>query len=633
MTFSPPMSVVAECFGDSGQKHLIQSLIQKALRKVGVLDDKDVFSLLPIVEMEVIPGHPRICCVFLLCRVSSGIDKFFNELLSKWLIPGQRLRSHFFIHSNFSFLQNPEDKFSFCEMRFLLQEGQDAESLFYNFAQIAPDMKLGATSPYQAHKILEHRGFFSSEKNSLIHERIASLVQKRPFEFDYDVFGQMQHFFLSCEEDFKHPREYSHLSRIVYVFYLFRKNLKRSIEKNPGKRHVSFKVSHVRLHQPFGLQKVLGIFVGINFLKKNELFEEQHLQKAIQKHLPEALVVEGSRFGFLHKEERIQIIYLEIEKCGGEEFSSSEVQSLREKFPHTLEGQVEKLMPALFMPRNEEEVMKNVIRLSQELKYIKDIPQVFISFEKQSDVELTFTIVLLRVLFDGDLSIKSLFRKNALGCSFIEDRVKRVGFVRGKYPKEATVFRLKLSKALYMRSDHTVDLLQARQAVVESIEDSIGEFRDYNGGMISKQAENFKAFKGLLRSSTQELESEGFFHSIYPVEMRAVVEPFLLKMFYLEWQKIQLQEEAVFGLSVSKVDDNLILMTRFFDEGNKELLSKAVADLELSSSQWISFFSRKGESLYLGYLFLSAAAEKGELIVAYAKEIVERTFISVESKA
>ncbi len=577
--------------------------------------------------MEVISEYPRMCCVFLICRVSPGVDKFFNELLSKWLIPGQRLRSHFFIHSDFSLSRDLEEKFSYCEMRFPLQEGQDVEYLFHNFAQIVPDMKLGAGSSYQAHKILEHRGFFSSEKNSLIQERIASLIEKRPDEFDYDVFGQMQHFFLSSEEDFKHIREHPHLSRIVYVFYLFRKRLKKITETIPGKRHVSFKVSHVRLHRSFGL----GIFVGINFLKKNELFEEHHLEKAIQKHLPDALVVEGSLFVYLHKEERIQILYLEIHKCSGGEFSHLEVQMLRKRFPLTLESQVEKLMPALFMPRNEEEVMKNIIRLSQELKYTKDIPQVFISFEEQTDVELTFIVVLLRVLLKGALSIQNLFRKTSLSCSFIEDRVKRVGLVRGKYPKEATVFRLKFPKAHYMRSDHTVDLLQARQSVVESLENSVGEFRDYNGGMISKQAENFKAFKALVQSSSNESDTESFFHTIYPVEMKAVVDPFLLKDFYGQWQKMQSQEESLFDFAVHKELGGMILMTRFVDEEIKTFFVEGVKELKLSSSQWVGFSSKKGQYYYLGYLLLSAAAERGDMLIACAQKIQERVLSPVRS--
>ncbi len=622
MDFASPLHVKVECLGDSGYSHLIQSLIQRSLRKTLLLPKEEILSLLPLIDMEQVLGAPETCRIFLVSVFYSGVENFFSEMLSKWLLPGQRLISHFFLHSNFV-LSEGEEKFSFCEMRFSLESEEDFESLRRSFYQIAPEIKLGAVSPYQAHRILEHRGLFSPEKNSLIQQRVASLIHTRPEDFDYDVFGQMQHFFLSSGEGFKQIREYPHLSRIVYIFYLFRKRLGKVTEKFPDKRHVSFKVSHVRLHQSFGLQKVLGIFVGINFLKKHELFEEHHLEKAIQEHLPQARVVEGSLFVYLHKEERTQIIYLEIQKLGGGEFSASEVLLLRKRFPDALENQVEKLMPALFMPRNEEEVMKNVIRLSQELKYLKDIPQVFISFEEQTDFELTFTVVLLRVLLENESSIQELFKKRALSPIFVEDRVKQVGFMRGKYPKEATVFRLKLSKSLYMRSDHTVDLLKGRQAVVEILLSTVGEFRDYNGGMIAKQAENLKAFKSL--TSCTEIECESFFHSIYPVEMRSVVDPLLLKAFYGEWRATLAQERhSSFDFSFHLENEGMILMTRFVEEEIKSLLSEGVKELNLSSSQYMLFFSKRGSYHYQGYLLLSAACSKGELLIEHMQRIQDR---------
>lgn len=622
MDLSPSFNVRVDCLGkDSGHSYLIQSLIQKSLRRLSLLQGEDVFSLLPIVDIEASAGS-NTYRVFLICRFYPGVERFFNEILSCWLLPGQKLIAHFSLHSIFSLAQSSLEQLSFCEMRFPLQEQQDFESIKRSFAVVLPEIRLGAVSPYQAHKILERLGLFSSDKNSLIQERVASLIHKRPEDFDYDVFGQMQHFFLSSAEGFKQVREHPHLSRIVYVFYLFRRRLKRVTEKSPDKRHVSFKVSRVRLHQSFGLQRVLGIFVGINFLKKHELFEEHHLEKAIQEYISDARVVEGSLFVYLHKEERLQIIYLEIHKACGREFSALEVQVLRKKFPYALEHQVEKLMPALFMPRNEEEVMKNVIRLSQELKYLKDIPQVFISFEEQTDFELSFTVVLLRVLLESEPSIAALFKERAPSYAFVEDRVKQVGFMRGKYPKEATVFRLKLPKVLYMRGDHTVDLLKARQAVVEALLLTVGEFRDYNGGMIAKQAENLKAFKALLMAFHSEVELESFFHSIYPVEIRSVVDPRLLKALYEERQLMLLQEESSsFDFSFSQEKEGIVFMTRFLEEEVKPSLTKAMKELNLSSSQWILFSSKNGPYNYQGYVLLGAAREKGEQLIQELRKI------------
>ena len=55
-------------------------------------------------------------------------------------------------------------------------------------------------------------------------------------------------------------------------------------------------------------------------------------------------------------------------------------------------------MPPVFMPRNEEEIMRNIVSLSDQIKYLRDIPQVFITFDEQTTANLFFTIIMVRLL-------------------------------------------------------------------------------------------------------------------------------------------------------------------------------------------------------------------------------------------
>lgn len=629
------MNIDLELLDGSGHNHLLKSLIQNTLRKAFSAEaffstEDEFYCFLPFVKMFPLSDLCNGYSALLVCPFYQGIEKFFYEMISRWLLPGQELLISSVISSVFFLKNSPEKKFSFCELRFSVDNEGNRQWVEFHFPQIASDIKMGSVSRYQAHKILTYRDFFSSQKNSLIHERIASLIQRLPEVFDYDVFGQMQHFFVNCSDSFKQIREYTHLSRIIYVFYLFRKGLKKITESRPDKRHISFKVSQVRLHQTCGLQRVLGVFVGLNFLKKHEIFEEKHLLKALQEHLSEVCSLDGSLFVYLHNKERIQIIYLEIQKKQGGEFSSEEIQNLRKRFSFTLEKQIEKLMPSLFMPRNEEEVMKNIVRLGQELKYLKDVPQVFISFEEQSDSDLTFTIILLRVLLKKECSIQTLFSHLDESVVFVEDRVKNIGFIRRKYPKEATVFRLKLPKVFYVRNDHSVDLLKARQSIVLYIQKAIGEFRDYNGGMIAKQTECLEDFKKIsaLPSGGNEWELETFFHGVFPVEMRVVISPFLLKCFYDLWREIFLKIEGVSPEEVEVVSyafrlekEGILCMFRFSELEVQGDISSFIKELGVSSSQLVTFYSKLSPYFYLGYLFLGLSAEKGERLKNFIRNL------------
>ncbi|MBI3236180.1 MAG: hypothetical protein HYZ48_00485, partial [Chlamydiales bacterium] len=131
-------------------------------------------------------------------------------------------------------------------------------------------------------------------------------------------------------------------------------------------------------------------------------------------------------------------------------------------------------------------------------------------------------------------SIQELFQRSKTSFKFIPDRVKAVGTLRKKYPKEATVFRVKLTSSSFLRQDHSVDLLKARHVVISELQRIIGEVRDYNGGMIAKQQEQLLHLKCLfphIRRS-EEVLLENFFHSIFPIELRSVISPHILKKFF-----------------------------------------------------------------------------------------------------
>ena len=87
---------------------------------------------------------------------------------------------------------------------------------------------------------------------------------------------------------------------------------------------------------------------------------------------------------------------------------------------------------------------------------------------------------LLRILqWIRHLLFKSFLKESKTSLKFIPDRVKKVGVVRKKYSKEATVFRVMLPALDFIRPDHSVDLFKARQEVLTELQRIVGEVRDY----------------------------------------------------------------------------------------------------------------------------------------------------------
>jgi hypothetical protein len=588
-------NLAISCVFDDHHTLLYSSSIRNMLMKLLPPDyyfseePAELTHLLPIFRWTEWGEKNQYLSIYLLCRQRVGGVKFFYEMISRWLVPGKRPNISSFFATDFKLPALCDDTFTVCEVVITL-EGEK-ELIRHQLPILESEIRMGLISVYHANRILEIKGLSADEKTSLIQERIVSLLERRPRDFDHDIFMHMQHFLVMCSEEFKAVREHGHMSRIIWVFYLFRKALKEKIQKTPNHRFVHVKLSKTFLHLPFGLKKVLGIFIAMNLQADNELFEERHIASVLKNQFPELHVIEDSFFSRSTKEERIQLLYLEVEK--DTEFSLAQMKEIQKRLPEEIRNGIEKVARPLFMPRNEEEVMRNIIILCNQLKFSRDLPQVIIAFEEQIEEELMFTVIWTRILKPTDLPLQELFGQDS-SLKFVPDRIKKVGLLRKKYPKEVNVFRVRLGIHPFLRPDHSVDLFKARQAVVQELHRLLGEFRDYNGGMIAKQHEQFLVLKSLFPTldPNEEMLLENFFHAIFPIELRSMFNPQLLKnLFNMLLEGIELNRNGG-PVFLHKAD---ALCCYVLCEGQRA---------QIPSSQLLTLSLQVSETLYTGYIYL-----------------------------
>lgn len=574
-----------------------------------------------------------------LSRYRSNSFKFFFEMISRWLVPGKRLNVVLIYASDFQIAELGSQIYTVCEVMIHLENKDELVEIHRNLPIIESEIKLGLESAYYARRILEVRGLAADEKTAQIQEHIAHLVKKLPRVFENDVFSEMQHLLVSCRDEFKEVRSVHHLSRIISVNYVLCQLLRRSQNKAPQKRHLLLKVMNARLRTPAGAKKVLGVVVGVNFLRKKEVFEERHLLRALQNHLPGIHLVEGSSIVNRRDSEKLCTLYLEIEKSNGMEFSLQEIRDLRRDLPEDLKGRIEQPMHPVFNPRNEEEIMRNVLALANQIKFVRDIPQVYISFDEQTYSHLFFTVILVRVLRPKDPPIEDLFRDSNL--EYIHDRCRPVGLTRKKYPKEATVFRVKLDKEDFLRHDHFIDLSEARQRVVAELMRVVGEIRDYNGGMISKQNELLATLRQLVQREghSDSLLLDNFFYSLTPVIMRSVMEPMALKTLYLmmlvafdgavsatEQLQLAIHEDVEFVYATI-----LCSNAQVTERLNHAIRALDIAATSLATAHFISF-----DTPCIGYVYRCESSERRrafrETLNQVVKPVSERPQISCQRK-
>ena len=567
-------------------------------------------QVIPLVSCSEARNFPGTASFFAFSHYCQNSFKFFFEMISRWLIPGRRLDVVLIYASDFCLPELSQHVYTVCEVMVKINTNEEFQEIQRHFPIIGSEITLGINSVFYAQRILEIKGLSADEKTALIQACIMFLVKRYPQIYGTDVFTEMQHVLVMCREDFKAARNARHLSRIVGIQYLFRKTLRETIKKNAQRRHFNLKIFRAVIQLPQGRKRVLGVLVVVNLLKDHDIFGEKHLLKAIHHYIPSAQPVENSFFINKIPPDPISTIYLEIEKNDETEFTYQEIKKLRRVLPSDLKNRVEHKLSPIFMPRNEEEIMRNVLNLTEQIKFVRDIPQVFISFDEQTSSHLIFTVILARHLKPPHKPIADLFKSAESFLEYIPDRIKILGYVRKKYAKEATVFHLKLLKDNFLRADHSVDLYKARQTV-------LGEVRDFNGGMIFKQYEALSSIRKLLTDvkDYNELLLENFFYSLSPVVVRALLDPKAFKtLFLMLLEGLKEYKQEGYYLKLHMESYNVFVLVIFEDPQLKESLSKAVADLQITPTELAASSIRANGNTCLGYICCSHGTGKKELL-------------------
>ncbi len=576
-------------------------------------------SLLPLIKTIPSDIHQENISFFMLNKYRPNAFQFFFEMFSRWIVPGKRLDVLLLYAADFRFPEFGDQVYTICELMIKVRDSSDLPEILCNLPIIEMEVRLGVESAYHARRILEIKGLTADGKTAVIQEQMAYFVRKSPKMFDRDLFTEMQHVMVICPEEFKNARDSRLLSRIIGSHYIFRKQLLEALAASPKKRHLRIRIFRSKIRREGEYRSVLSVLVGLNFLKEKEVFEEQHLMTAIQNYLPNMRPVKDSFFSNRRGNENICTVYLEIEKPDHGEFLGSEINTLREELIVDLKDRIGHLMHPVFMPRNEEEIMRNVLSLSNQIKYIRDLPQVFISFDEQTHHYLYFNVIIVRVVIPGSPAIQEMFEKKSKSLEYISDRCKMLGMLRKQYTKEATVFRVKMSNSNFLRLDHSIDLYKARAFLVGELTNICGEFRDYNGGMISKQNELLCRVRELLVNDSvryNELLLENFFYSLHPVIMRSVLEAAALEKLFK--MMLNIVKKGFFSgenytVELESTEDFIFVMIASKEDSLKKEITKGLKKMPRESATIAGSYLVVYEVSCIGYIYRSSDPQSREM--------------------
>ncbi len=413
------------------------------------------------------------------------------------------------------------------------------------------------------------------------------------------------------------------LTKLVNAFCYFEQ--KFAVQKliSPQQRTLFFRLFKTQQAETSSL----GIAIAIKVSSNTEFLSQERLLQAILHIIPGIAAVPEREYHYRDDEAGLLFLYQEIEKKRGRGFSAADLQQLRTYLPKELEENVECYSPSLFLIRNEEEIFRNIVQMSREFHQTNDLPQVTISFQEQTPKgSLRFSVVVVRLVKSSAPSLKDLSRLLPHTTHFIPEMTAEIGTFDKEHTKQANITLFEVDSSLFARKNSSIDLREARLYVAKGIELMIGEFRDYNGGLFSKQHKQLRAIQEIVGNGDKSF-LESLFYAFKPSHFQTFILPEAGKLcasLFLEAKKSSLSASQPYEMLKHHEPSFSVVVIKTRLEHLKERVIKEVMNFSFPLHQFGYTDQCINGEYYLGLVYQyptsSAWLDRIQLLLSHAHD-------------
>lgn len=344
------------------------------------------------------------------------------------------------------------------------------------------------------------------EEHSELYDALKKIYLRFPKTFDERLIKGFERLIANSAKKFIYTRDQPYLLRLLVIQFFLQKKIESAIDAHKPRCVVQF----------FREKSHLCLLTCIPFEEEEQVLDKDCLLKILQTLMPGVAEIAGSFWRWLHPELPFMCLYLEMHRLRGKEVLPQEIRSLKHFFEERLTLFSSTRSPSVFWPFNVEETYKQLLILQNELHSCDDIPQVAIHFRQQTGDTLEFliTVALAQTSFAIDQHVAALAPSINFFLHFSQA-------VATPFPKTMLCFSLFLPVHQF-KEHNTINLLQARDRVVQCLVSLLGPLRDYNGGLFETQRSAFEDISRILSDKVPffSIFAEKVFHGLQPVESR-----------------------------------------------------------------------------------------------------------------
>ncbi|MFZ0564884.1 MAG: hypothetical protein WAM28_01660, partial [Chlamydiales bacterium] len=318
-----------------------------------------------------------------------------------------------------------------------------------------------------------------SEKELALEKFINNFFYKFPSLFDDRLLKGWYKLKGNSSNRFIFNRSLSHLQRFLIVQFFLQKKIETLFEKGTYEKSLFLKIFSESSHR-------LCTAVAIPFRKEQDTFGSPNIFKAFCSILPGIRKISHSYYSWTHPEWPYLFCYLEVQKLRGKDLTLKEIRNLEKPLKEWLAHSIIPLTPGVFYPYNEEESYRQLLLLQKEMNQLDDLPNVSIYFREQTPSFLEFLVHLVRI--ESEEHLESAAQRLPASVSYFPHLHRKAT------PYQWEIFSLRIPSPRFYENG-AINLLYARRLIVKYVQELVGPFRDYNGGLFEKQQEHFESLK------------------------------------------------------------------------------------------------------------------------------------------
>jgi len=342
---------------------------------------------------------------------------------------------------------------------------------------------------------------FSQKQLALDHD-VLQAIKRFPKLFDDRLHKGLYALIGNTYFQFLEERPVVHLKKILLYQFFLQNKLEQISSTNEREEREIF--VHV-----FSASTRICIATGLSYDYQSEIFNKQHILSSIETFIAGIKEIPKSFYKWHAQEHDYLFCYLEVQKLRGKDLSRRELKKLQIDLKKQMLHSVTPYCPSVFWPYNHEESYRQIFILNKEIQGDRDLPQVSIQFKGLTSTEVEFLIHMAcpkaflsldEIMHRLPPSIRSLFH-------FSSDF------------KHSQSFAFSIFLPI-TQPTQSINLIMTRRSIVALLEETIGPFRDFNGGIFIKQEEAFSRLKINLGDHIRSFHffAEKVFYSLKPIE-------------------------------------------------------------------------------------------------------------------